>query len=504
MDYDREAVELYSRSDYSAFFKRAASIPNDVVAQALVARCHFKGMGVAWNPEKGCALLEPIKEKIWSSSLQGIGIVEFLCGLQFDGGWGKKNDFSLAVYWYEKAAAHDCLLAMNNLGMKYFKGDGVAVDFKIAFAWLKKAADKGCALAACNLGRMYSLGRGVERDLSLATMWFRVSATGNNSLGQLMLAKLFYSGKGVEENRDLALFWGARAAGNNSRSACYWLGEVYSTGDDDLRDLQKGVAWFERAANLGSIRAWNRLGDIYEQGSVMNKDLVRAKLCREKAAALGRVLERASATEVHDLHLTRLKDGMIYHMTDVANLEGILLHGIQSKHRAVQMGLLRNDISDGEIQGHREVKLVNGCSLHEYASFYFNPRNAMLFRVSKYEERDVVVLGVSPRALEGFDYVVSDRNAAARSAHFGNTQDFVDGLQWDRVFADTWNVDDAEKDNIRQIMQSELLVLNSVAAEYIKVIYCRNSDVARRVRDICTKVARSVRIELDPNLFFDK
>jgi len=201
-----------------------------------------------------------------------------------------------------------------------------------------------------------------------------------------------------------------------------------------------------------------------------------------------------------------LKDGMIYHMTDVANLPNIFTHGLLSKNLVVEHGLQQVDIADNEIQGHRDVKLISdGMTLHDYVPFYFNPHNAMLYRVSKMEDHNVVILGVSAETFEGEDYLLSDRNAAARNAHFGNSQSFVDGLAWQTIYSESWNDGDEERNKeTKQIMQSELLVPRAVDAEYVCVVICKNRSVATQVESMISSSMPHIKIRIMPEMFFER
>lgn len=206
------------------------------------------------------------------------------------------------------------------------------------------------------------------------------------------------------------------------------------------------------------------------------------------------------------VQIAHLKDGMIYHMTAITNLKNILINGIMSKHLVESQRLLKHDISDKEVQCRRECRheTVFGKPLHDYASFYLNPRNAMLYRVSRCEGKDVVVLGVKVGAVEGKNYVVSNRNAAASGVEFGNSQAFIDGLDWEAIFSRSWSYEVRESD-FRQIMQSELLVPDRVLPEWISVIFCKNSTTANIVKYLINEhKINHVLVKICRDLFFEQ
>ena len=73
-------------------------------------------------------------------------------------------------------------------------------------------------------------------------------------------------------------------------------------------------------------------------------------------------------------------DGMseIFHMTDSNNLKNILLHGLQNHYNTYRQVYIRNQ---EVINARREkVEQIYGHKIHDYVPFYFNPRNAMLYK----------------------------------------------------------------------------------------------------------------------------
>ncbi len=215
-----------------------------------------------------------------------------------------------------------------------------------------------------------------------------------------------------------------------------------------------------------------------------------AEICTLQFIKVGEVV-------VKTVDIPGLKRGMVYHMTAIENLEKIFDYGLLSNHEAVSKGFLQKDVSEGSIQRIRETKKVYGKSLHEYVPFYINPRNAMLYRVSR--ENNIVVIGVKSDSFAGLDYVLSNRNAAVKTAAFGNSQNFIENMWWDEIFSDNWN----EDRNLKEITQSEVLVPSRVAQQDIAVIHCRNSITYLQVAALCKEKGLLPKIEVSPALFFD-
>ena len=128
----------------------------------------------------------------------------------------------------------------------------------------------------------------------------------------------------------------------------------------------------------------------------------------------------------------------------------------------------------------------------------------MLSRVSRCEGKDVVVLGVKAGSVEGKNYVVSNRNAAASGVEFGNSQAFIDGLDWEAIFSRSWSSEVRESD-FRQIMQSELLVPDRVLPEWISAIFCKNSTTAYIVKYLINELKiNHVLVKICRDLFFER
>ena len=110
-------------------------------------------------------------------------------------------------------------------------------------------------------------------------------------------------------------------------------------------------------------------------------------------------------------------DGMseIFHMTDSSNLKNILLHGLQNHYNSYR----QVDISNQEVNARREkVEQIYGHKIHDYVPFYFNPRNAMLYR--NRNNARVIILGLDVRVIKDHQdgFLISNRNASADEAKF--------------------------------------------------------------------------------------
>lgn len=89
-----------------------------------------------------------------------------------EGSSGLSQDYTKALYWYEKAANQGYAEGQYFLAVAYTKGQGVRPDHQKAFYWYEKAANQDDSAAQYSLGVSYFLGRGVQENTTIAKQWF--------------------------------------------------------------------------------------------------------------------------------------------------------------------------------------------------------------------------------------------------------------------------------------------------------------------------------------------
>ncbi len=78
---------------------------------------------------------------------RGDPVAQCRLGFMYAEGKGVKQDYALAKWWYEKAAAQGDARSQYCLGIVYQEGLGVKQDFAQAKSWYEKAAAQGHAKA---------------------------------------------------------------------------------------------------------------------------------------------------------------------------------------------------------------------------------------------------------------------------------------------------------------------------------------------------------------------
>ena len=190
----------------------------------------------------------------------------------------------------------------------------------------------------------------------------------------------------------------------------------------------------------------------------------------------------------------------INHMTHIDNLETILAHGLYAHSNPYKT----TDISNEEVNSRRSaLEPVFHKSIHEYVPFYFNSRNAMLYRNQCHFGEDIIILGFEQDIILEENVLFTNNNASSGSASFTNDtsklldSDFID---WDTVFSRRW-VHYGERDvATMQMMMAEILIPKQVKSSKIQVIYCQSSSIKEKIMH--NFELKSIKVVVDTNKFF--
>ena len=147
-----------------------------------------------------------------TSAGEGNANAQYNLGVLYERGQGIPQDYTQAVYWYQKAAQQGYAVAENNLAGMYLDGRGLPQDNAQALYWYRKAADQGLATAQENLGDLYFLGKGGPQDYSKAVYWYLKAAEQGYGKAQYNLGNMYHYGRGVTQNYAEDYFWTSLAA----------------------------------------------------------------------------------------------------------------------------------------------------------------------------------------------------------------------------------------------------------------------------------------------------
>ena len=222
---------------------------------------------------------------------------------------GVPHDPEKAVYWLQKSAEQENVVALFSLGQMYYGNRGLPRDDAKAFYWVEKAARKGYGMAEIDLSRMHTAGIGTTKNPAEAFSWAKSAAEKGFPTAQVTLAKMYFEGTGVPKNVDSAILWCRKAAQQGNGVAQQMLDQILSgsnqTSSPDIKGFtellrlaesgnaaaqlevgsyymmgkgvgQKGFEWIKKAAENGHAESQTALADIYAAGIFTPKDDAKA------------------------------------------------------------------------------------------------------------------------------------------------------------------------------------------------------------------------------------
>lgn len=198
---------------------------------------------------------------------------------------------------------------------------------------------------------------------------------------------------------------------------------------------------------------------------------------------------------------------LIYHITDVANLPGLIADGTLLSDALMAM---RNP----EIIGYDHIKKrrlkdipVPCCGwrrVGEFVPFYFCPRSPMLFTLNKGNtgrpvgcQKSVLhlVSTVAAGIATGKAWAVSSGNAGAFHTTFADKLEALDSLDWEAIRATQWQGKQHQK-------SAEFLVADTFPWTAIHEIGCQNSTIADKVRSLLVDAAHRPAVAVKTNWYY--
>lgn len=175
----------------------------------------------------------------------------------------------------------------------------------------------------------------------------------------------------------------------------------------------------------------------------------------------------------------------LYYITHIENVPSILERGILS-HEAIETGNIpvKRIYNPDIVAKRRDIKTPDGRSLWSFANLYFQPRNAMLYRVVFFGEstgvNDIAVLGVQMSVLNRPDIFIATGNAAHSSSDILPAREGKKRLPQIRAAIDKewWK----EEDGSKREMMAECLVPGMIPPEFIREIYVASHEAADKLK----------------------
>ena len=80
--------------------------------------------------------------------------------------------------------------AQYNLGLMYEEGEGIRQNYNMAMKWYQDSADQDDADAQYRIGVLYAQGKGVTKNKQQAQQWYQVACNNGNSRSCTAYSKL--------------------------------------------------------------------------------------------------------------------------------------------------------------------------------------------------------------------------------------------------------------------------------------------------------------------------
>ena len=185
-----------------------------------------------------------------------------------------------------------------------------------------------------------------------------------------------------------------------------------------------------------------------------------------------------------------------YYICHKDNLESILQNGVKSRSEIESQFIGGTPIHDESVLARRDKIIAQtGKKLNEYVNLYFQPRNAMLYRlINNLGVQNLVILQLSPEIWQEQGVCFSDRNAATYDSNFYLDVNDLSNIDLNVFNQEYWT----DSTDTKQKMMAEILYPKQIASEYIMTVYAHKKDAD--IERICQDFRKQFAIE--PNMFF--
>jgi len=198
------------------------------------------------------------------------------------------------------------------------------------------------------------------------------------------------------------------------------------------------------------------------------------------------------------------KISQLYYITHIKNLPSILINGVLSHEEVERRRIQYEPIYDREIvETRRRRTTPDGRSLWNFANLFFQPRNAMLYRVLRHRSVDeIAVLAVNASVLQRPDSLITLGNAASEASAIlparEGKKELPQILKW--INNEYWT----EEMGLKRKMMAECLVPAAVPSDLIQTIYVANHETVESIRKTLSASPTQIpEIVPEPYMFFE-
>lgn len=226
----KEANQAMQKKDYKTALKEWTGLANKDNAEAQFQLGVMYGAGLGVGKDINVAVSWYQK-----AAQQNHPEAAFVLCIAYAKGQGVQADRELSDQWLRKAADLGSINALNGLASIHYRKQ----EFSEALAWYQKAAAKNDADAQFNIGNIYNRGKGVPQNEPEAIKWFALAAVQNDDRAQYDLGVIHMNRKDFATG----VVWLKKAAEAGNSYAQSDLGRAYFLGSGVAENKAEGFKW---------------------------------------------------------------------------------------------------------------------------------------------------------------------------------------------------------------------------------------------------------------------
>lgn len=187
------------------------------------------------------------------------------------------------------------------------------------------------------------------------------------------------------------------------------------------------------------------------------------------------------------------EQALLYHLTDIENLESIFEHGLLSREELNQSDKIGyTDVADQEI-----IKKRKELGLESHVPFHFFTKNPFDYAAVKGNaDKEFVLIALRRTVAKSRDWKIVTRHPLASSGV--EVLGYDEGMQ--AINWDCMNQRDFDDDECKSICMAECLSPVPVNANDFLNISVKNVDLQKKVGDLAKSAGLGVHVNLAPHM----
>jgi hypothetical protein len=167
----------------------------------------------------------------------------------------------------------------------------------------------------------------------------------------------------------------------------------------------------------------------------------------------------------------------LYHITHIDNISTIFKYGLLAHNNKYQI----KDISDNQVNSRRNrIEPIYRKNVHSYVPFYFNPKNAMLYKRKEIQD-DIIILAFEKSLIELNGAIFTDGNASSCYSTFYKDIVNLNRLDWNCLSDWSWcNHPDGKRTRM-----AEVLVPSHVSIDRLQSVICNSITTYINLLEVC-------------------